>query len=174
MTKSLTFFFLVAIYLSSCKPDTTVEKPKCFSGDDMDSITISDYNGQILSWDDADWTNDTAWTSCEEDFLNFPDTLGTFSLYATSFNLWEFPNPTYDVFALACTADSNALVKAVIIDSAKREIFKTNLLLTPPHQIFTLYPASLQLGAKYRMYYKVYGLGRNVIYKGHGDLRVLN
>ena len=95
----LILLILVLFFGFGCKKKTTEPSDDCLSKLDFTKITFTDNNGNMLSVDPTDWTNDSIW--CDQEYglfrtnkldLTGSDTSKLFTIL--------FPNPLRDIMLL--------------------------------------------------------------------------
>ena len=165
---------ILLVFLTGCKKKPAETTNDCLAKLDFTQITFTDYNGNILSNDPTDWTNDPDW--CEQEYGLFNTTHLDLADTDTSrlFTIL-FPNPLRDVGELVVIRPKRCPFQCVIVNRAF-QVLDTFSIPDQPGNILSSLQFSDSLkykkGEYYRIYYAAHCTRQLFFFKGHGDFKV--
>ncbi len=134
--------------------------------------------------DPTDWTSDASWNEKEQKlFVGLNLSLTGPQLPATTWSFDFFPNPgqlsgdhEFDIFARygAALPTGAMRLSTAIVDSQYGLIISDDFEIRSSQlrMRFALDPAKFTANKLYRLYYVVYEPGKQVYYRGHGDIKI--
>lgn len=170
----LIILFLVLLFGFGCTKKTTEPSDDCLSKLDFTKITFTDNNGNTLSVDPTDWTNDSAW--CDQEYRLF----STSNLDLTGSDTSKlftilFPNPLRDIGILVVTRPKLCPFKCVIVNRSFQVLDTFSIPNQTGNVLRSLnFSDSLKYkhGEYYRLYYAAHSTKFLFFFKGHGDFKI--
>lgn len=173
--KNVVILLIVTLLLGiGCKKKTPETTNDCVPNLDFTKITATDDNGNMLSLDPTDWTNDSIW--CDQEYSLFQ----TSNLDLTASDTSElftilFPNPVATVGGLILIRPKLCPFQCVIVNQSF-QVLDTFSMPNKTGNTFLLLQFSdttkYKKGEYYRIYYAAHCTSQLFFFKGHGDFKV--
>ncbi len=164
------FLILLLASLTGCDPhpdEPQSENPKIY----FTGITKVDENGQALAeGDSTDWRTDDAWTT-QEKALFAPNTLFQCGP-SDSVEVYQFPNPCKEVFAMGFKTQSGLTWRFRILDENFKLLKEYDWVQPAPNYNSIYFKTDDFPKDTIRVYYQVEKSG--CVWRGHGDVLVEN
>ncbi|GAB3836598.1 hypothetical protein [Hymenobacter jeollabukensis] len=148
-----------------------------------DGISYRDSsNNPVGAQDDTDWTSDATWNAKEKDLFKdlAMDLNGAQKIDAVrSISLYPNPNKVGSISSLILRASTSSVLRRlaiVIVDKKYKVKHRSEPSLYGNGQLLTtlaLPAGEYKSGEYYRLYYVLYEPDNQLLYKGHGDIKLV-